>query len=335
MTSPLPTAPPNRAEIIDLMGAHCGPARVPGRFKIITDTSDFFRVDYNDVVLLADAPFWVKGYEKEGRFGLDDEPKYWVRRAVDLRSGATCILKLVFHESFETRIGGAVVKCFRSPGKEARILDLVREHPNFMHGRWVLDQAGNNIRILEYIRGRRYDQLIEELACADHEEYFHRFFPQVLAVFIEMTRAVKFLHDQGEKHGDIRRDHILWDAETDTPRWIDFDYNYQHGESMFSFDLHGLGNLLIFLAGRGDVLVPDLFRQQRHLHDRLVAEDLGISYQNRVANLQKIYPYIPDSLNLVLRHFSQGAGIFYDHTGQMLDDLAVARDELEKMAGGA
>jgi hypothetical protein len=316
------------------MRARAGSATVPERFKVVTDTSDFFRVEYNDVVVLAGEPFWVKGYEKEGRFGLDDEPKYWVRRAVELRSGMTRILKLVFHESFETRVGEVTVRCFRSPGKEARILDLVREHPNFMHGRWLLDRVGNNVRILEFIPGRRYDILLEELEC-DHEEYFFGQFPAILTIFIELTRAIKFLHDHGEKHGDIRRDHILWDRETGSPRWIDFDYNYEHGESMFGFDLHGLGNILIFLAGRGDVLVSDLYRDDLALYERLTDGDLGISYRNRVANLRKIYPYIPDSLNLILRHFSNGATIFYENTGQMLDDLSRAQAELIRMAGGS
>ncbi len=324
---------PDRNELIAMIAGSCGAGMVPSRFKVITDTSDFFRVDYNDVVILGGEPFWVKGYEKEGRFGLDDEPKYWVRRAVALRDGSRRILKLVFHETFITRIGDLTVKCFRSPRKEARILDLVRHHPNFMHGRGIRDGAGNIVRILEYIGGGRYDRRIDELR-GSHEEYFHRRFPAVLAVFIEMTRAIKFLHDRGEKHGDIRRDHILWDSQTETPRWIDFDYNYEHGESMFGFDLHGLGNILIFLAGRGDVLLPELKLQNRGLYDRLVTEDLCISYHNRVANLQKIYPYIPDSLNLVLRHFAQGAGVFYEDTGQMLEDLAVAQSDLRELTGG-
>jgi hypothetical protein len=324
---------PTRKELVRLMTERGGAATIPARFKVITDTSDFFRVDYNDVVVLDSIPFWVKGYEKEGRFGLDDEPKYWVRRAVELPSGATRILKLVFHETFITRIGEVEIKCFRSPRKEARILDLVRDHPNFMHGRWVLDRAGNNVRILEYIRGKRYDAMIDALE-GDHEEYFHRHLSGVLENYIEMVRAIKFLHDHGEKHGDIRRDHILWDRETETPRWIDFDYNYEHGESMFAFDLHGLGNILIFLAGRGDVLVPDLYRGRREIYDRLVGEDLSISYRNRVANLQKVYPYVPDSLNLILRHFSIGAPLFYENTGQMLDDLAEAQADLKKLSGG-
>ena len=103
---------------------------------------------------------------------------------------------------------------------------------------------------------------------------------------------------------------------------------------MFAFDLHGLGNILIFLVGRGDVLVPDLYHDQRKIYDRLVGEDLSISYRNRVANLQKVYPYIPDSLNQILRHFSAGAPIFYENTDQMLDDLAVAQGDLEKLSGG-
>lgn len=316
----------------ELIARHAGPEGVPARFRIITDTSDFFRVDYNDVVVLDDRAYWVKRYEKEGRFGLDDEPKYWVRRAIDLADGSTKILKMVFHERFETRIGGLVITCFRSPKKEARILDLVAGHPNFMHGDWSEDTAGNTVRILEYIPGRRYDEIITEYG-RDHEEYFHFFFPRILDEYIELVGAIKFLHDHGEKHGDIRRDHIIHDRERRVNRWIDFDYNYLHRESMFGFDLQGLGNILIFLAGRDDILVPDLYHDHRELFDTLWGEDLSISYKNRVANLKKIFPYIPDSLNRILLHFSVGAELFYETTDQMLEDLAKARADVAAQTG--
>nr|MDA3785435.1 hypothetical protein [Deltaproteobacteria bacterium] len=136
-----------------------------------------------------------------------------------------------------------------------------------------------------------------------------------------------------EKQGDIRRDHIIWDRKRQIYRWIDFDYNYMHGESMFGFDLHGLGNILIFLVGRGDILVHDLYHEQRPLFDRLWGEDLNISYKNRVANLAKIFPYIPESLNRVLLHFSQGAQIFYENTEQMLADLATAQADVATLTG--
>jgi hypothetical protein len=326
------SGPLSRDTVCSLIADRVGPDQVPEKFKIITDTSDFFRVEYNDVVILGDTPFWVKGYEKEGRFGMDDEPKYWVRRAIDLTKGFTRILKLVFHEKFETRVGDIVVKCFRSPQKEARILDLVAKHKNFMHGSWVLDTAGNNVRILEFIRGPRYDQVVSEMG-EDHQDYFYNHFPEVLDTFVEMVIAIKYLHDHGEKHGDIRRDHILWDRELHVNRWIDFDYNYMHGESMFSFDMQGLGNIIIFLAGRGDVLVKDLHHDQREIFDTLWGEDLNISYKNRVANLKKIFPYIPESLNRILLHFSYGAQIFYETTEQMLDDLAWARADVVAMSG--
>lgn len=317
----------SKEEVKALIVRQAGIDRVPNKFSIITDTTDFFGVAHGDVLVVGDRPYWIKRCEKEGRFGLDDEPKFWVRRAIDLIDGSTKIIKLVFHEEFETTIAGLVIKCFRSPKKEARILDLVADHPRFMHGYSVDDSAGNNIRILEFIPGPRFDHIVEQYG-SNHEEYFHNHFPGVLDQFIDLVEAIKFLHDHGEKHGDIRRDHILFDRERGINRWIDFDYNYLHGESMWSFDLVGLGNIIIFLAGRGDVLVGDLYHTQRPLFDSLWGEDLSISYKNRVANLKKIYPYIPDSLNRILLHFSQGARIFYENTAQMLDDLASARADL-------
>lgn len=317
-----------------MIGEHSGEDRIPVKFKIISDTSDFSSIEYNDVVILGDRPYWVKRYEKEGRFGLDDEPKYWVRRAIDLTDGSTKILKLVFHEKFETTLGGVVIQCFRSPKKEARILDLVAGHRNFMHGNWVLDAVGNNVRILEFIRGPQLDGIVTGYGT-DHQDYFYHYFPEVLDQYIELLTAIKFLHDHGEKHGDIRRDHIIWDREREVMRWIDFDYNYKHGESMFSFDLAGLGNIIIFLVGRGDVLVEDLYHEQRQLFDSLWGEDLSISYKNRVANLKKIFPYIPESLNRILLHFSVGAKLFYDTTDQLLNDLATARVDVASLTGRA
>jgi len=318
---------PSRGSIREMIAAHAGPDRVPARFAIHTDTSDFFRVNYGDVVVLGGEVFWIRGYEREGRFGLDDEPKYWVRRAVHLPSGATRILKLVFHEKFETTVAGVTITCYRSPRKEARILDLVRDHPHFMHGTWIKDTKGNIVRILEYIPGTRLDDLVSELRV-DHERYFHQHLPSLLDRFIALTTAIKFLHDHGEKHGDIRRDHILYDREAGCDRWIDFDYNYLHGESMFGFDLQGLGNILIYLVGQGDVLVPHLQQERPGVFAILSEEDVSLSYKNRVANLRKVYPYIPESLNRVLLHFACGTEVFYETTGELLEELGQAREEL-------
>jgi hypothetical protein len=47
------------------------PYRVPKRFRIHTDTTDFFRVDFDDVIVLNDRPFLIRNNLKELRYGLD------------------------------------------------------------------------------------------------------------------------------------------------------------------------------------------------------------------------------------------------------------------------
>jgi len=298
-----------------------------GPLRIHTDTSDFFQVHYNDVVLLGGQPFLVRQNAREGRFGLDDEVKHWVKRAIDLRSGEMKIIKLVFYEKFVARVGGIEFECFRSPKKEARILKLVAGNANFMHGSSVEDEKGNLVRILDYVYGPSLAAHVENLA-ADHHTYFYEHFPGILERFTACIEGVRFLHENGEKHGDIRRDHILVERPDGNYRWIDFDYNYRHRENIYGYDLFGLGNVLMFLVGKGDANLHELKSRNEPALARLHEEDLNIVFHNRVANLKKIYPYIPDSLNRVLLHFSKGARWFYEQTGQLLEDLNTYRAQL-------
>jgi len=96
-------------------------ARPPeaGALRIVTDTSDFFRLETGDVLLLGGKPYLMRSSVREARFGLDDEVKHWVKRAIDLVTGQTKIVKLVFYEQFTATIGGIVFECFRSPRKAA------------------------------------------------------------------------------------------------------------------------------------------------------------------------------------------------------------------------
>ena len=313
----------NGIELREMIARWVEPRRVPKTPKVVTDTSDFFKVDYDDVVIFEDRPYFVRNYEREGRFGIDDEPKFWVRRAIDLADGSTKILKMVFHEEFKARVGGITFECVRSPLKEAAILDMVRGHPNFMQGFSVKDSAENIIRIINYIRGTTLADHVLPLG-KDHEDYFYNYFPSVLEEFIDLARAIKFLHERGQKHGDIRRDHIIKEKETGVCRWIDFDFNYLHKENMFGYDLFGLGNILIYLAGRGDVTMQRLKEEGAPVFHSLTANDVNIIFNNRLANLKKVYPYIPEAMNIVMLHFSSGANIFYDHIDQLLSDMQEA-----------
>ncbi len=306
--------------------------RVPKRVRI-KDTSDFFRVDYDDVVVLDGIPYLVRNNEREGRFGIDDEQKFWVKRALHLLTGQVKILKWVFKERFQARIGDLVFECVRSPQKEARILELVRGRPEFMQGETVLDSAGNQLRILDYIRGKTLGQHALEMG-KDHEDFFFNYYPALLDEFIPVIEAIRFLHENGEKHGDIRRDHIIKDTSTGRYRWIDFDFNYQHGESRFGYDLFGLGNVLLFITGRGDITTYRLLREAPDVFDRLTEDDVNIVFHNRVNNLKKVYPYIPEKLNRVLMHFALSAPLYYEETRELLEDVREAREELiEKVAG--
>jgi hypothetical protein len=190
-----------------------------------------------------------------------------------------------------------------------------------MQGIAIRDTAGNIVRILDFIQGKRLDELIFNLA-ADHEEFFYEHLPGYLTIYGEMVKAIGFLHDQGQKHGDIRRDHILHDRKTGDYRWIDFDYDYYHAANMFGYDLFGLGNILVFLVGGGDITVQQLQAKQSPLLAQLSPGDMNIIFNNRVANIQKIYPYVPDALNYILLHFSNGANLYYENTRQLLEDLA-------------
>ena len=78
--------------------------------------------------------------------------------------------------------------------------------------------------------------------------------------------------------------------------------------------------------GKGDLLLPDLRQQDHPALSILGEEDTNIVFNNRVVNLQKIYPYIPESLNRVLMHFSKGANWFYENTAQLLEDLEEFRN---------
>ncbi|MBI5408574.1 MAG: hypothetical protein HZA14_04340 [Nitrospirae bacterium] len=309
-------------QLLEMVRRWVPPERVPRRIRI-KDTSDFFRVDFDDVVVLGGVPYLVRSNERERRFGMDDEQKFWVKRAIDLITGRVKILKWTFWEKFKSRIGNLIFECVRSPRKEARILNIVRGRTDFMQGETFKDSAGNPLRVMDFIHGKTLDEIIPTLGN-DHEDFFFNYYHKVLSEFIAAIEGIRFLHENGEKHGDIRRDHIIKDKDTGLYRWIDFDYNYRHRANKFSYDLFGIGNTLIFITGRGDITTHDLSLNAPDVLNRLSWEDVNIVFHNRVANLKKVFPYIPEFLNRVIMHFSAGAKVYYGNTSELLEDLRKA-----------
>jgi serine/threonine protein kinase len=290
--------------------------------RLITDTTEFFDIQYGDVVQINGKLYSITGHEHERRFGMDD-PKFWVKRAVDMETGEKKILKLSFLESFETHFGSVRVRCFRNPQKEADILELVKDHPCFMHGRTDKDEKGNIIRILDIVHGPNFLLYIDSLPV-DHETYFHTVLPDIMKKLVKVFEAIRFLHVHGFKHGDIRNDHIIVDRDTGNYVWIDFDYDYEAGENPFGLELFGLGNILTNAVGKGfhniQMILNDKVKYG-DLKDRLEPTDFSIIHKRRLVNLQKLYPYIPVMLNDILMHFSRGATIYYEIAEEIIEDL--------------
>lgn len=295
------------------------PLRHGGR--LVHDTSEFMSIDYGDVIVLGEQYYLVLRNESERRFGME-EPKYWVKRCKELKTGERKLLKLVFHETFPLNIGNFAIRCHRSPEKEARILDLVRGDCRFMQGVPMFDAVGNSVRVLDVIRGKRLDILVEDIQ-ADHETYFFQFFPDILEKFIGACEAIAFLHSRGEKHGDIRRDHLWVEYGGDMYRWIDFDYAFDFHENPWGLDMFGLGNILLFLTGKAEHTHLTLAENPstRASLDVVTSDDFLLMWPNRLANLRVIFPYIPEELNNVLMHYAAGSYVFYETVSELLDDL--------------
>lgn len=289
---------------------------------IYKDTSNIFSIDRGDIIEVSNRRYIVTGNERERRFGVDD-PKFWVKRVRDQETGVRKIIKLSFYETFDTVLGGVRIKRFRNPDKEGAILQLVKDHPSFMQGTVHRDSKGNNIRILDIVWGKNFFVYIDELEV-DHEKYFFTELPEILKKIVKCCEAIRFLHINGFRHGDIRNDHIIIERDTGEYVWIDFDYDYDGGENPFGLDIFGLGNIMLYAIGKGfhhfhSIKNSDL--EYASLQGNLNPEDFSILDKGRFINLRKLYPYIPTILNDILAHFSRGSEVFYESVEEIVEDI--------------
>ncbi|MGL1861424.1 MAG: serine/threonine protein kinase [Pseudodesulfovibrio sp.] len=314
------------SDLIDLVRYYLPKFPIKRIGRVVTDTTDFTSIDYGDVISLGGKHYMVLRDEVERRFGLEDF-KFWVKRCKCLETGQSAILKLVFNEEFFQKIGSSSIRSFRSATKEARILDLVKDDPRFMHGFSLHDEVGNLVRVLEIIRGKRMDTVIDNMP-GDHLEYFETGMRGMLELFITGCEAIEFLHVNGERHGDIRRDHIWVEGKTGIVRWIDFDYAYESHANPFALDLFGLGNSLLFVVGK-QIYTPTLIQDMEGA-DGVVPSDYSLIFKNRMLNLRRLFPYIPKNLNSVLMHFAAGSEVYYESVEEFLDDLRPCLEYLPK-----
>lgn len=289
---------------------------------VFKDTSNFLLIDHGDVIEVGRKQYQVMGNAREGRFGMES-PKFWVKRVIDQETGEAKIMKLSFLESFDRILAGVKIRCFRNPDKEGEILNLVKAHPNFMHGESLRDEKNNNIRILDIVHGTDFFTYIESLV-GDYDAYFHQLLPGIIQNIVRAFEAISFLHDHHFKHGDIRNDHIIVEQETGNYVWIDFDYDYVTDQNPWGLDLFGLGNILVYAVGKGFHDFHQI-KEKKDIYGDLIyhlePEDFSIIHQWRLFNLKKLYPRIPGELNNVLMHFARQAEVFYESAGELIEDV--------------
>ena len=293
--------------------------KIYSKIEIVEDTTDYMNVYSGNILKLADRELFILGDINEPRFGMQDQPKYWVKKTLDLDSGEIKVVKLVFHEEFTANIGSIRIPCFRSPEKEASVLALTREDDRFMHGSSAFDVKGNVVRIIDWIYGDNIYNRVMNLDM-DHENYFQNLFPEIPENLIECIDAIQFLHGYGLCHGDIRNDHIYIEEGSGLYRWIDFDLT----QNFSDFDDWSLGNVIQFCTGMGKLTFHNV-KKSNDFSDSVKASlnsDDGAAFlKYRIMNLSKVYGYVPKRLNDVLMHFSSGTTVFYDKASQIRDDL--------------
>ena len=286
--------------------------------RIVTDTTDFMNILRGHVIHLGDRFYLVEKDMKEGRFGIAAQPKFWVKKAIELESGDDKVLKLAFHEEFTIRIGLLRMRCYRNPLKEGELLDMVRGDARFMQGWTEKDERGNPVRVIDFIRGRNLYRYLSDLQM-EHRTYFDTELPGILCKLVDAFEAIAMVHQRGYHHGDIRNDHILIESETDQFRWIDYDFC----QDIPDFDIWSLGNVLLYVVGKGERTFHQVAagRLQPATGAKLTKQDASAFFAHRIMNLAKLFPWIPSELNDILMRFSYGTRIFYETAQALLDDL--------------
>ncbi len=290
------------------------------RFNIVKDTSDWMNIKRGDLICINNCQYKyvIQGNAYEPRFGIADQPKYWVFHALELETGKEKIIKTVFNEEFYAHIGIFKIRCYRDPIKEANVLDYVKGDMRYMQGDSFIDESGNNVRIIDYIKSHSFFKVIP-LIDKSHEQYFREDLPIVLWNLKESIEAIMHLHKLGFCHGDIRNDHILIDSKDQNFRWIDFDLK----QDVTDFDLWSIGNILSYAVGKGIITFNQIMKSKEFPKTKLetlVPEDGSAFYNYRIMNYKKLFDYIPEKLSNILLHFTIRPTAFYQSMDEFYDD---------------
>ncbi len=317
----------NERDIINaLVRQNTNQGYISQRFSVVSDTSDWMRIARGDVIKLGSDYYLIKGNMRESRFGIDEQPKLWVFSAIDLRDGSEKIIKTVFKEEFYAHIGFLRIRCYRDVDKESAVMELGKGDFRFMQGKTYFDEKGNNVRVINYIQGVSFFNLIPSIN-KQHRDYFEADLPNILLKLKSSIEAIGLLHKNGLCHGDIRNDHLYRESATGNYIWIDFDLK----QDVSDFDLWSLGNIISYAVGKGIITFDSILKSKQvgdDIKNSLASTDSSAFYNYRIMNLQKIFPYLPENLSNMLRNFTVKPPVFYRDINEFIDGYyqMLARD---------
>ena len=107
------------------------------------------------------------------------------------------------------------------------------------------------------------------------------------------------------------------DSRDGSLRWIDFDY----AVNFLDYDLWSLGNILTYVIGKGIITCRKAFDLMGE-GEKVCVDDALVFYPYRLANLRKLYPYIPERMNAMLRRFSAGSSQPYADCSEISRELS-------------
>ncbi len=290
----------------------------PNRFQLVTDTTEWMNIFRGHVLHMGSHYYVIRGNMTETRFGINEQPKYWVFSAIELESGKEKIIKTVFHEEFTAHIGIFKIRCYRSPEKESEVLHVGRHDERFMQGFSCYDKVKNNVRVIDYIRGTTFFDFIPSIK-KPHKQYFIEDLPGILRKLKYLFEAIQMLHRKELCHGDIRNDHIMIDQKSDVYKWIDFDLK----QDVSDFDMWSLGNILSYAVAKGIITFESALKSKEFTpqqKESLTSTDGSAFYQYRIINLSKLFDYIPPILDRILKHFTIRPIAYYAGIDEFIDD---------------
>ena len=177
---------------------------------------------------------------------------------------------------------------------EAKILSLVKGHPNIVEIYDYGNRAKVHYLIMEFIKGAALEEILVDGPLA---------FARAVNIFRGCLQGLEYLHKQGCVHGDVKTGNIM-ESEKGQAKLIDFGFAEKTADlSDQQADIFSLGTSLIDMLVRGKDLASQkwstfdnksgkenpITMRLKHLPDTISGE--ALSFIKRIAGVDRTRPF--------------------------------------------